>query len=68
MQKRLVASLTTVNLGEVTVSQDHPLAKVGWVAVAEFSGVRLHGFGATRSEALDDLVIRHRIQIHEIED
>ena len=68
MHKRLVASLTTVNLGEVTVTQDHPLAKVGWVAVAVFSGMRLHGFGATRSEALDDLLIRHRIQVHEIED
>jgi hypothetical protein len=68
MKETLVGSITTVTLGRVTVTQDHPFAKAGWVAVADFDGSKHFAFGATRSEALDDLVIRHRIQIHEIED
>jgi hypothetical protein len=59
--------MTTVILGKVTITKD-PLAKSGCVAIADFDGSTLYGFGPTCSEALDDLVIRHRIQIHEIED
>jgi hypothetical protein len=65
---KLFASRTTVALGKVTVVKDHPLAKAGCVAIADFEGSTLYGFGPTCSEALDDLVIRHRIQIHEAED
>ena len=67
MKKTLVASKTTVTLGKVTVTQDDPLAKDGWLTVADFDESKHYGHGPTRQEALDDLVIRHGVQLHEVE-
>jgi hypothetical protein len=64
---KLIASRMKVTLGKVTVTQDHPLAKDGWLAVADFDGSKHYGHGPTRQEALDDLVIRHGVQLHEVE-
>ena len=67
MKKTLVASITKVTLGKVTVLQDDK-TRSGCVAIAEFDGMsKYYGVGATRSEALDDIIRHHRIQIHEIE-
>lgn len=64
---KLIASRMTVTLGKVTVTQDHPLAKAGWLAVADFDGSKHYGHGPTRQDALDDLVIRHGVQLHSVE-
>ena len=67
MKKTLFASKTTVTLGKVTVLEDDN-PRSGCVAIVDFGGGSKHyGYGATCSEALDDLVTRHRLQIHEIE-
>ena len=63
----LIASKPTVTLGKVTIAHDHPLAKDGWLAIADFDGSKHYGHGLTRQDALDDLVIRHGVQVHEVE-
>ena len=63
----LIASKTTVTLGKVTVIQDNPVAKDGWLVVADLGGSKHYRHGPTCQEALDDLVIRHGVQLHEVE-
>ena len=58
--------MTTVMLGKVTLVQDDN-PRSGCVAIADFGELKQYGIGATCSEALEDLIIRHRIQIHEVE-
>jgi hypothetical protein len=58
--------MTTVTLGKVTVTQDNPLSKDGWLAVADFNGSKHYGHGPSCQDALDDLVIRHGVQLHEV--
>jgi len=66
MKKTLVALRTTVSLGKVTVLQDDN-PRSGCVAIADFGEVKQYGVGSTYSEALDDFIRSHGIQIHEIE-
>ena len=63
----LIASKTTVAVGKVTVTQDNPLPKDGWLAVADFDGSKHHGHGPTGNDAFDDVVIRHGVQLHSVE-
>lgn len=55
------------HVGKVTVTQDNPLPKDGWLAVADFDGSKHYGHGPTRNDALDDFVIRHGVQLHSVE-
>ena len=66
MKKKLVALKMTVTLGKVTVLQDYN-PRSGCVAIAEFGESKQYGVGSTCSEALDDFIRRHGIQVHEIE-